>query len=423
MALNLVRMTAFALLFAQTVVLPSLSSYLSVFHADVRMLGFCIAATCFGEIFAAPLFNFWYDRRPTKEVILSALALNLVASLFYSMAQDKMAVLASRFLVGCASGVQGVLLTMAASLSSPHKRLETLTSVRAMYTVALVLGTGLAAVGTFVHMPAPGPLGHIHHQLPKYFREMTSNATGRPASIGASTGIWIPANGRRRLLAAASPTQPRRPTAHTAQRSVSAQDGAARQARPGESQGAGRDLRTAGLQRIAGAAGRDLAGAARAGLREVGRDLHKVGAATNHDLGLGRIRVTAGDVSDAAETDRQIAERIGGHRMYMPAYLTAVVGHGYKAPGSALACRLVPSLIPLPSSLPSYLFPQLSHTASLILPRSVSLALSPVLCLPRLPRAYSQIPWRAITQWSMPLGTAFTPAWLSTTGGLSPLAA
>jgi MFS family permease len=327
LALNVIRMTAFTLLFAQTVVLPSLSSYLSVFHADVRMLGFCLAATCFGEIFAAPLFNFWYDRRPTKEVILSALVLNLVASLCYSMAPNKMAVLASRFFVGCANGVQGVLLTMAAGLSGSHNRLETLTSIRAMYTVALVLGTGLAAVGTFVHMPAPGPLGHIHHQLPKYFGEMASNATAHPASIGASTGIWIPANGRRRLLAAAAaPAQPPRPAERLAEKP--APTGPARP-RAREADGAGRDMRTAGLQRIAGAAGRDLAGAARA----MGRDLHKVGAATHHDLGLGRIRVTAGDVKDAAETDRQLAERIGGHRMYMPAYLTAVVGHGYKAPG------------------------------------------------------------------------------------------
>ena len=198
LALNIIRMTAFALLFAQTVVLPSLSSYLSVFHADTKMLGYCLASTAFGEIFAAPIFNFWYDRRPTKEVILSALALNSVASLLYSMATDKLSVLAARFLVGCAGGVQGVLLTMAGGLAGPSNRLETLTSVRAMYTVALLLGTGLAAVGTFVHMPAPGPLGHIHHQLPKYLNEMAGNASRHPISIGSSTGIWIPANGRRR---------------------------------------------------------------------------------------------------------------------------------------------------------------------------------------------------------------------------------
>eukprot|EP00291_Cryptomonas_curvata_P018482 CAMPEP_0172157970 /NCGR_PEP_ID=MMETSP1050-20130122/4107_1 /TAXON_ID=233186 /ORGANISM="Cryptomonas curvata, Strain CCAP979/52" /LENGTH=125 /DNA_ID=CAMNT_0012827299 /DNA_START=231 /DNA_END=604 /DNA_ORIENTATION=- len=125
------------------------------------MLGYCLAATCLGEIVTTPLFNFWYDRRPTKEVILSALVLNSFASLFYSMSTTKYAILAARFLVGCAAGIQGVLLTMASGLASPHNRLEVLSSIRTMYTVALILGTGLAAVGTFVHMPLPGPLGKL----------------------------------------------------------------------------------------------------------------------------------------------------------------------------------------------------------------------------------------------------------------------
>ena len=55
--LHAIRACAFALLFAQTVVLPSLSSYLAVFHADARMLGYCLAATCMGEVFTAPIFR------------------------------------------------------------------------------------------------------------------------------------------------------------------------------------------------------------------------------------------------------------------------------------------------------------------------------------------------------------------------------
>lgn len=68
----------------------------------------------------------------------------------------------------------------------------------------------------------------------------------------------------------------------------------------------------------------------------MGKDVGKDVGETSRDLGMGGIRGAGGGVEgrhSGIKTDAEIASEIGDHRMYMPQYLTAVVGHGLTAPG------------------------------------------------------------------------------------------
>ena len=67
--------------------------------------------------------------------------------------------------MGCGFGVREVLFALVGGLTHVGNRREVLTSIRAVETVALILGLGLAAVAAFWHMPAPKPLGKLQARL------------------------------------------------------------------------------------------------------------------------------------------------------------------------------------------------------------------------------------------------------------------
>ena len=113
-----IRVALLAIFFSQVVVLPSLAVYLSAMHASTWMLGYCVAATCIGELCANNLFSAWYDKRPAREVVVGSLVLNAVASLLYAAAPHHIFVLLSRFMVGLSAGVQAPLMTMVGNTGS-----------------------------------------------------------------------------------------------------------------------------------------------------------------------------------------------------------------------------------------------------------------------------------------------------------------
>ena len=172
-SMSAIYSTVFALAFAHAICLPSISSYLAGFHSESIMLGYCISAVCLGELCATPFFTRWYETAPARDLAIAALAISTVGSVLYAVAPNDIYVLASRLLVGVAAGVQGPFLSMAAGLCKDHERYDTLVAVRSMHTAAFVLGTGVAAVATFVHTPAPiTSLNHLQHMMPKYVQEM-----------------------------------------------------------------------------------------------------------------------------------------------------------------------------------------------------------------------------------------------------------
>ena len=61
------------------------------------------------------------------------------------------------------------------------------------------------------------------------------------------------------------------------------------------------------------------------------------------DLGMSGIRTDAGGdgAQEGLRTDEDMAREIGDKRMYMPRYVTAIVGHGTRAPGYLAALAAV----------------------------------------------------------------------------------
>ena len=168
-SLRAIRVALLAIFFSQAVVLPSLAVYLSTLHASLNMLGYCLAATCLGELCANNFFSMCYDQRPAREVVVGALILNVIASLLYAAAPHRFFVLASRFVVGLSSGVQAPLMTMVGAFTNRYDRPEILGSMRSMYVLAFVLGAGVSTSVTFVHMYNPGlPLDAMQHSVPTY---------------------------------------------------------------------------------------------------------------------------------------------------------------------------------------------------------------------------------------------------------------
>ena len=63
----------------------------------------------------------------------------------YGVATNEYVILASRFLVGCANGIQWGLLELANVPGEHRSRTDTLLSVRmGAYTLAFILGMGMA---------------------------------------------------------------------------------------------------------------------------------------------------------------------------------------------------------------------------------------------------------------------------------------
>ena len=192
-SMSAIYATVFALAFAHAICLPSISSYLAGFHSQSIMLGYCISAVCLGELCATPIFARWYETAPARDLAIAALATGTIGSVLYAVAVNDVYVLASRFLVGMATGVQGPFLSMAAGLCKEHERYDTLVAVKSMHTAAFVLGTGVAAVATFVHTPAPvSPLNHMEHMMPKYVQEMHLPNSSYSDSLGTLGDMVIP---------------------------------------------------------------------------------------------------------------------------------------------------------------------------------------------------------------------------------------
>jgi len=81
--------------------------------------------------------------------------------------------------------------------------------------------------------------------------------------------------------------------------------------------------------------------------QQVGSNAYHVGDVTEHELGMAGIEAGAdsGEGQEGLKTDEEMANEIGDKRMYMPQYVTAIVGHGTKAPGYLAALVSVATAI------------------------------------------------------------------------------
>uniref|UniRef100_A0A7S0MJY6 Major facilitator superfamily (MFS) profile domain-containing protein n=1 Tax=Cryptomonas curvata TaxID=233186 RepID=A0A7S0MJY6_9CRYP len=294
-----IRAAFLALTFSQTVILPSLPAFLSVLHSHPSMVGYCLCAQCLGELCTTHIFSRWYDRRSAREVVTVALMINAAGNLLYAAAPHRMAVLASRFIVGSAFGVREVLMTLIGGFTHQGNRAQVLSSMRSMHIVALVLGLGLAAVATFWHMPAPQPLGRLHYKIPSYVKRLENNSVGlvnESIALGHANPLWA-------------------------------------------------NFLFDGLDRSLEFSGRrdfhedlqDLEGIDEGVQDSMGGFVED---AVLNDVLNGNENITSPSQQPreifsgtAVETDQDIGEQIGDSGLYIPGYLTALVGHGLKAPG------------------------------------------------------------------------------------------
>jgi MFS family permease len=84
-----IRVAFMALTFSQTIILPSLPSFLSALHSHPSMVGYCLAAQCLGELCLTQAFSYYYDKRAAREVVTVALLMCAVGSLCYSAAPHR----------------------------------------------------------------------------------------------------------------------------------------------------------------------------------------------------------------------------------------------------------------------------------------------------------------------------------------------
>lgn len=76
-----------------------------------NFLGWVVASYSFGQLIASPSFGFWADRRPTKEPIIAATAINIIFNVLYCYCWvfrggiAGWVMLVSRALVGFGAGI------------------------------------------------------------------------------------------------------------------------------------------------------------------------------------------------------------------------------------------------------------------------------------------------------------------------------
>lgn len=352
-SLNTIRVVLAALFFSHVVVLPSIAVYLGSMNAPISMLGYCIAAVCVGEYCADIPLSFWYDKRPAREAVAAALLINTAGSLLYALAPNQYVVLLSRFIVGCSLGVQGPLLTLVGSFTNRYNRARILESMRLMYTLAFILGAGLSAPITFVHMHSPGiPVEKMDRTL----RHLAGNKT---ASAHSSAGLGFGGIvGRAITSGEVEPWEWIRGGSWLA--SAVQKEAAAwgveqsKHDLPGSRRRLLGDLRgeLSPLLRIVGNAGglanlnAERGGSSSNGERLVG--LNVTAAQGNETVGNvtygeGGVVNKVADAPDAEQvvdegeegvmTDTELKKSLGNRMWYLPGYLTELVGAGLTAPG------------------------------------------------------------------------------------------
>ena len=84
-----IRAAFLALTFSQTIILPSLPSFLSALHSHPSMVGYCLSAQCLGELCFTQVFSHFYDRRSAREVVTIALLVCAAGSLCYAAAPHR----------------------------------------------------------------------------------------------------------------------------------------------------------------------------------------------------------------------------------------------------------------------------------------------------------------------------------------------
>jgi hypothetical protein len=228
---------------------------------------------------------------------------------------DRLAVLASRFIVGSAFGVREVLMTLVGGFTHQGNRAHVLVSMRSTHIAALVLGLGLAAVATFWHMPAPQPLGRLHYKIPTYVKSLENSSAGfvnESLALGHSNELWthLLFDGLDRSLEFSG-----RRDLHENMQDLEGID-------VGVQDAMGVIMEDAVLY--------DVLNGSEVPIQQQPRLVWFFSLSRSQLTKYLHSEVFAGA---AVETDQDIGEHIGDSGLYIPGYLTALVGHGLKAPG------------------------------------------------------------------------------------------
>mmetsp|Transcript_296 Transcript_296/g.537 ORF Transcript_296/g.537 Transcript_296/m.537 type:complete len:545 (+) Transcript_296:57-1691(+) len=134
------------------IVFPSLLYYIQHLGGTEGFYGYCLTAYSLAQAVFAPILGYWANARSFREVMLVSLVLEVVASIFYAIAQEKWTVLACRIVLGIAAGSSAVTKAYLSAVTTTKNRTIVMTLVTAAQTLGFIAGPGFGFFFTLVNI-------------------------------------------------------------------------------------------------------------------------------------------------------------------------------------------------------------------------------------------------------------------------------
>jgi len=128
------------------IVIPSLSPLVEKeYGRPTWQYGMVVAAYSAGQFAISPIFGYWANRRPTREVLFTSLLLGTAGNILYCWAPNVWVLLVSRFIVGMGAGNVAVARAYVSHATTTRERTAFMANVSAAQTVGFVLGPAIGS--------------------------------------------------------------------------------------------------------------------------------------------------------------------------------------------------------------------------------------------------------------------------------------
>jgi MFS family permease len=105
--------------------------------------GLIMGAFNFSQMITSPVFGYWLDRRPMKEVVVFCMVIGAVGNTFYALAPNIYIVLVGRLISGAGGNIYNTGMTYVVRVSEPEERSALYAKINLIYYMGMLFGPAL----------------------------------------------------------------------------------------------------------------------------------------------------------------------------------------------------------------------------------------------------------------------------------------
>jgi MFS family permease len=105
--------------------------------------GFIMGAFNLSQMIASPVFGYWLDRRPMKEVIVFCMVIGAIGNSLYALAPNIYVVFLGRLISGVGGNIYNTGMTYVVRVSEPEERSALYAKINLIYYMGMLFGPAL----------------------------------------------------------------------------------------------------------------------------------------------------------------------------------------------------------------------------------------------------------------------------------------